>query len=80
MDEITLTSEQRETLREYAKEVFSLFTEERGIKENIKDIVSVAAEKTGLEKAFIKKLFTVQYKAKLAEMEKEIEMLKFLIE
>lgn len=80
MDEINLTSEQRETLREYAKEVFSLFTEERGIKENIKDIVSVAAEKTGLEKAFVKKAFTIQYKATLPEIEKEIEMLKFLIE
>ena len=80
MDEINLTSEQRETLREYAKEVFSLFTEERGIKENIKDIVSVAAEKTGLEKEFVKRVFTIQYKAALPKMEKEIEMLKFLIE
>lgn len=80
MEEITLTSEQREVLREYGKEVFGLFTEEKAIKENIKDAVAAAAEKTGLEKAFIKKLFTVQYKAKLADMEKEIEMLKFLSE
>lgn len=80
MDEITLTSEQRETLRKYSKEVFGLFTEEKAIKENIKDTVAVAAEATGLDKTLVKKFFTVQYKANLKELEQEVEILKFLSE
>ena len=77
---MNLTTEQREQLKPFAAEAYSLQTEMAGIKENIKDVVEAAAEKTGIDKALVKKFFTVQYKANLKELEQEVDILKFLSE
>ena len=75
---MNLTTEQREQLKPFAAEAYGLQTEMAGIKENLKDIVASAAEKTGIDKALINKYFTVRYKDNLDELRDEVEALEFL--
>ena len=75
---MNLTTEQREQLKPFAAEAYGLQTEMAGIKENLKDIVASAAEKTGIDKALISRHFAVRYKNNLDELRDEVEALEFL--
>ena len=77
---IAVTEEQRQTLKEGYSVVREYFQEIEAAKENIKDAVEALAEKTGLEKAQINKFFTVTYKGTPTKLEEEVELIKFLSE
>lgn len=80
MNEITLTSQQRDLLKQYKTEAFNLFSEQTAIKENIKDLIEAAAEGTGLEKKVVSKLYKALYKDNLKDILEEAETLQFLSE
>ena len=76
----TLTSEQRDSLKPFTTEAYGYYAEIAGIKENIKDLVEAAAEKTGIEKKLVSKHFATKYKGNLDELRDEVDALEFLAE
>lgn len=76
----TLTSEQRDSLKPFTTEAYGYYAEITGIKENIKDLVEAAAEKTGIEKKLVSKHFATKYKGNLDELRDEVDALEFLAE
>lgn len=77
---MNLNSEQRTSLKPFASEAYGLYAEITAIKENIKDIVEAAAEKTGIEKKLVAKHFATKYKGNLEELRDEVDALEFLAE
>ena len=80
MEEIILTSEQRKLLKEYRKEAFSYLQEIQAAKENLKDVVTAAADGTGLEKKVVSKFYNAAFKQDIEAIVAEAEMLQFLSE
>lgn len=77
---MNLTSEQRTSLKPFTSEAYGFYAEIAGIKENIKDLVEAAAEKTGIEKKLVAKHFATKYKGNLGEIRNEVDALEFLDE
>lgn len=77
---MNLTSEQRDSLKPFAVEAYDYYGEIAGIKENIKDLVEAAAEKTGIDKKLVGKHFATKYKGNLEELRDEVDALEFLAE
>ena len=77
---MNLTTTQRESLKPFASEAYSFYVEIAAIKENIKDIVEAAAEKTGIDKKLVSKHFATKYKGNLEELRDEVDALEFLAE
>lgn len=76
--EIILTQQQRDKLKAYRTSAFEHLNEIVAAKENLKDIYEAAAEATGLEKKVVSKLYNTLFKDSLADMEEEVETLRFL--
>ena len=77
---MNLTSDQRNSLKPFAAEAYGYYAEIAGIKENIKDLVESAAEKTGIDKKLVVKHFSVKFKGNLDELRDEVDALEFLSE
>jgi len=75
-----LTSTQRDALKPFKAEAYNYYTEADAIKENLKDLVESAAEKTGVEKKLVAKHFAVSYKGTLGDLNEEVSNLNFLAE
>jgi hypothetical protein len=76
----TLTSEQRDALKPFKTEAYNYYTEADAIKENLKDLIESAAEKTGIDKKRVAKHFAVSYKGTLGDLNEEVSDLNFLAE
>jgi hypothetical protein len=76
----TLNSTQRDALKPFKVEAYSYYTEADAIKENLKDLVEAAAEKTGIDKKIVAKHFAVSYKGTLDDLNEEVSNLNFLAE
>ena len=77
---MNLTSQQRDDLRPFQKEAYGLLSEITAIKENLKDVVETAANKTGIDKAVVSQHFTLAYKGGLDELQEKVAMQEFLME
>lgn len=80
MADIILTEEQRKLLKEYKKEAFGYLNEIQAAKENLKDVVTNAADGSGLDKRIVSKFFNTAFKDSLSELVEEAEILQFLSE
>lgn len=77
---MNLNTAQRESMKPFASEAYGYYAEIAGIKENIKDLVEAAAEKTGIEKKLVAKHFATKFKGNLDEIRDEADALEFLAE
>lgn len=77
---MNITTEQKNLLKPFEASAYELYAEAQAIKENLKDLVEAAAEKTGLDKTVVSTRFQIRYKDDLAEREEKIEIQKFLAE
>lgn len=79
-ENVVLTSEQRDILKGYKQEVFEALADEETAKEAFKVQVDLAAEATGLKKAFVGKFFKAQFNSKVDDILEEAERIRFFNE
>ena len=79
-ENVVFTSEQRDILKGYKQEVFEALSDEQTAKENFKNSVELAAEATGLEKAFISGFFKDNFNSKVDSVITKAEWYKFFNE
>lgn len=75
---INLTAENIALLKAYKQESFAAYADLETAKQQLKDIVEAASDKTGLEKRVINKFFKLCYSAKAQEYLEEAAVIEAL--
>lgn len=77
---ISLNAEQVKVLKAYSNEASRCFAAIAQAKEEIKEIVEAASDKTELDKKLIRKVFVTHYNDSLNDVISSLEELTFLVE
>lgn len=77
---IVMNADQIATLKSYSSEANRCFNAIAQAKEELKEIIIAAADKTELDKKLIRKVFHTRYKDSLNDVINEMEELTFVVE